>query len=320
MKNVGLDENRFKNELFHKIMGVECFKFFPLQICLMAFDDFFKNVLKELFGSAVESGVSISTLEKRIDLIIHGTDPQIQQSNLLPFFKQTPIHVIEFKSHRDTYTPKDLSKLLGYGAFYAENKGMDPDQFQENIALWFIVTTGSPELNTFLKRPSLSATEYPGIYRMRWTNPFYIVIINELEITEQTGIFLMNSSGAKLSEYVDAIMQHRVPLAPRLHRFLRTKLLLDYSSVKNMTEASEFFALDIKDNIRAAIQDIGLEKVIEAVGLEKVIKAVGLEKVIKAVGLEKVVDAVGLDKLLETVDIEKIEKYLQKKKKKQPSK
>jgi hypothetical protein len=264
----------------------------------MAFDDLFKNFLKELFGSAVESGISISTLEKRIDLIIHGNDLIIQQSNLLPFFKETPIHIIEFKSHRDTYGLKDLTKLAGYGIFYAENIGMNPYQYQENIALWFIVTIRSAELNDFLNFQIICATKYPGIYRMKWNTPYYIVIINELEITEQTGIFLMNSSGTKLTEYLRAIMQHRVALAPRLHRFLRTKLLLDYRSVENMTEVSEFFALDIQENIRSAIQDIGLEKVIAAVGLEKVIAAVGLEKVIAAVGIEKAIETMGIDNLL----------------------
>ena len=132
----------------------------------MAFDDFFKNFIKELFGSAVESGISISNLEKRIDLLIHGDDPLIQQSNLLPFFKESPIHIIEFKSHRDRYTLKDLTKLVGYGAFYGENKGLDPHQLQEKIALWFIVTIRTTELNEFLTDPFICVTAYPGIYRM----------------------------------------------------------------------------------------------------------------------------------------------------------
>jgi hypothetical protein len=268
----------------------------------MAFDDFFKNLLKDLFGSAIESGISIGTLEKRIDLVIHGYEPIIQQSNLLPYLKKSPIHIIEYKSHRDTYTLKDLTKLLGYGAFYAENKGLSPNQFQTDIALWFITTVGSAELKDYLKLSCIQSTNYPGVYQMNWSNLFYIVIINELEISEQTSIFLMNSSGAKLSAYLQAIIHKQIPFAPSLHKYLRSKLLLDYSSVENMTEVSEFFALDVKENLRAAVKDIGLVKVIDAIGIDKAIEAVGIEKVIETVGIEKVIETVGIEKIEKIID------------------
>ena len=267
----------------------------------MAFDDFFKNLLKEMYGSAVESGISIGSLEKRIDVVLHGDAPIVQQSNLLPFFKQHPIHILEFKSHRDNYAIKDLTKLLGYGAFFCENKGLGPEDMNAQVALWFITTLMNPELKDFLQHTIVRATEFRGIYQMDWSHLFYIVVINELDITEQTSLFLINSSGGKFSAYLRAITQKQISFPPRLHRYLRSKLLLDYRSVDNLTEVSEFFALDVKENIRAAVNDIGLEKVLEAVGIEKTIEALGIDKVIASVGIDKVIASMGIDKVLKSI-------------------
>jgi hypothetical protein len=79
-------------------------------------------------------------------------------------------------------------------------------------------------------------------------------------------------------------------------KYLNLISYLYYEEVHNMTELNNLIPAKVRKNLKLAIDDIGLEKVIEVEGIDKVIKTIGIEKV------------------LDTLDPEVLEKYLQKKK------
>ena len=70
-----------------------------------------------------------------------------------------------------------------------------------------------------------------------------------------------------------------------MHKYLRSKLYIDYREVEKLTEVSEYFDLDVKENIQAAVNDIGLKKVMEAIGTEKALEAIGTEKALEMLDL-----------------------------------
>ncbi len=63
--------------------------------------------------------------------------------------------------------------------------------------------------------------------------------------------------------------------------------LLNYNELRHMTETEIKWPADVKRNIRAAIEDLGVNEVIDAIGLKEVIYAVGLDKVINTIGADK---------------------------------
>jgi hypothetical protein len=263
----------------------------------VALDNFFKNLLKDMFGAAIEAGISVGTLDKYIDTILHGDNPMIQRSNLHSLLKTPKTHIMEFKSHRDHYSKRDLSKLIGYGAFYAENTNLGPLEYQSKLSLWFVATQLNPELAEILTSDRIHSTIDPGIYRLEGDPDYQIVIINELEIREENIFFLLNSSGKKLNEFIQAIIHRRLRFTKEMHKYLRSKLYIDYREVENLTEVKEYFDLDVKENIRAAIHDIGLQKVMDAIGKEQAIEAIGKEEI-----LEYLTHKLSREELLELFD------------------
>ena len=86
----------------------------------MAFDDFAKQIFKDQFGDAVETEVNGGTLEKSFDILLLGSLPAIQSSDLLPdLFKQYENNIIEYKSARDTYNMRQVLKLNGDFSYYS---------------------------------------------------------------------------------------------------------------------------------------------------------------------------------------------------------
>jgi hypothetical protein len=57
---------------------------------------------------------------------------------------------------------------------------------------------------------------------------------------------------------------------------------------------------------QAAIDAMGLDRIIEQVGLERVIEQVGIDRVIEQVGIDRVLEQVGLNRVLEQVGLDRV--------------
>ncbi len=55
----------------------------------------------------------------------------------------------------------------------------------------------------------------------------------------------------------------------------------------NISTYAEYRA--VNDNIRMAVEEIGIERVVNAIGIKKIVEAIGLKKIIEVVGVEKVI-------------------------------
>jgi regulator of replication initiation timing len=114
------------------------------------------------------------------------------------------------------------------------------------------------------------------------------MIINELDINELNLPLLLLSSGETLKNTIRLLVRATIFPESKLKKYLRLIYIINYKEVHQMSEMQSFLPESVKENIRLAIEDVGLKEVIESIGVEKVIKAVGLEEVIKAVGIKKV--------------------------------
>lgn len=77
-----------------------------------------------------------------------------------------------------------------------------------------------------------------------------------------------------------------------------------------MTELENILPPDIKENIRLAVQHLGIKRVIDSVGLKAVIEEMGLKAVIKEMGLKEILKSIDSE-ILESVDnLDQIEAIL----------
>ncbi len=54
----------------------------------------------------------------------------------------------------------------------------------------------------------------------------------------------------------------------------------------------------VNDNIRMAVEEIGIERVVNAIGIKKIVEAVGVKKIVEAIGLKKIIEVVGVEKVI----------------------
>ncbi|MHA1311100.1 MAG: hypothetical protein ACTSQO_09230 [Candidatus Helarchaeota archaeon] len=279
----------------------------------MAWDALFKQLMtNELKDFDVRTNVSVGKLPLQIDVVI--IKPKIPpKTNILSSFTKylSKINIIEFKSTHDVMKNADLTKLIGYVGLYCNSNDLGIQDLNK-ITAWYII----PYEPKFLRLLNLTKKE-DGIYLLNFSFKFYIVIIDKFPTKFENIPFLMFSSKERLREILKLIIQEK-----SLQRYLSVSYLLYPKVLKELTSKEDYYTYkEIQDNIKFAVEElgvknvveaVGLEKVVEAVGLEKVVEAIGLEKVIEAIGLEKVVEAIGLEKVVEAIGLEKIEKIINK--------
>jgi hypothetical protein len=281
----------------------------------MVFDYFMKEFFRDIFyGSKVETDHKVGSLPLQIDCIIEIPKNVNLDVHPLPlqfitkYFRK--YNIFEFKSSHDSPKKTDLVKIIGYLGLWCQQKQVEITALEQHTTLWYITANQPKFITSLIDSHKFIALSIPGLYSLTipFPCPFYILIIDELPCTPETAPLLLLGSPNTIQKAMIALEnQHLLPEI-LLDKYLTLIYLYYYEDVKAMTEIEHLFPPKIKNNIKLAIEEIGIDNVIEAVGLEKVINTVGVEKVINAVGVEKVINAVG---------VEKVEKIIQRIKNKQ---
>ncbi|MHA1300536.1 MAG: hypothetical protein ACTSO9_14045, partial [Candidatus Helarchaeota archaeon] len=222
--------------------------------------------------------------------------------------------LFEYKSSHDVSRKGDLSKLMGYLGLYCEQQKIGIEQIKLNITLWYIIVTRPSYFTKLIQNKIFIKTATKSLYRLNLPFPcsYYLMIINELDISEENLPLLLLSSGETLKKTVRLIAQKNIKLSPKLEKYLCFMYFINYEEVHNMTELQSILPKKIQKNIKLAIEDIGLKEVINLIGLKEVIKVAGLEEVIKVAGLEEVIKIAGLEEVIKVAGLEEVEKILHK--------
>ncbi|MHA1271125.1 MAG: hypothetical protein ACTSPY_15130 [Candidatus Helarchaeota archaeon] len=248
----------------------------------MAWDALFKQILtKELKEFDIRTDVPVGKLPLKIDLVVIRPEKTHKTKVLSSFISYlSKINIIEFKSTHDSILKTDLTKLLGYVGLYCNNNGLGIQDLNK-IGAWYIIPHKPKFFNSLNK-----IKKDNGIYKLYFTFPFYIIIIDQLPNKYENIPFLLFSSKERLYDVLRLIIREK-----SLQRYLSISYLLYPKVMKKLASEEDYYTYkEIQENIKYAVNELGIKNVIEAVGLKEVIEAVGLKEVIEAVGLDKVED------------------------------
>ncbi len=259
----------------------------------MAFDRLFKHLWRDTFNQYdIQANVVVGTLDLMIDLVLTqkpGTNIAATPSQVLPDIvpRLAQTNIFEFKSARDKVPQHALHKLVGYESLYCFQKKVPFECLARDVAIWF-VTTVRPRFLDALLAADLARVDVQGVYRINFSFALFVVVINEIPCVEANYPLLLLASGAQLLDAMRLLKRGHLFDDPNIQKYMYESYLLNYDELKSMTETEIKWPADVKRNIRAAIEDLGLKEVIDAIGLKEVIDAIGLKEVIDAVGIDKV--------------------------------
>jgi hypothetical protein len=277
----------------------------------MTFDAIFKEMLQEFPVSLdLQSNVSVGKLPLQIDLV--GKRDLRYSSQYLPWFQAriADLNLIEYKSARDIWHPYDICKQLGYLGLYSYHHKTHPRELSTQFTLWIICVKIPSFLSECLKLEIIKpeSSNIPGLYQIFLNLPckFYLVIIDELSISNENIPLIFTASGQRYEEVAKWAKTKDFFRDPIFQRYITLNFFTNYSGEKSMTELLATAPEDIKQNVRMAVEKLGIEYVTEAVGIKKVVDAIGVKKVVDALGVKKVVDALGVKKVVDALGIKTI--------------
>ncbi|MHA1360670.1 MAG: hypothetical protein ACTSRC_21320, partial [Candidatus Helarchaeota archaeon] len=251
----------------------------------MTYDNFFKQLLRDfLTHCEIHPDSPVGKLPLKIDLIIKCPQKSIKTA-VIPLLEThfAYLNLVEYKSSHDIPKRHDLMKLIGYLGLYCDQYQYNIQDVTAQFTLWYITAKRPAFYNILLKKGIIIQTEIFGLYQLQasFLCPYFLLVINELDISEENLPLLLLSSGNTLRNTIRLMVQKDLLAAPALEKYLSFVYLLNYKDVSDMTEIQNVFPDHIRKNIKQAIMAIGIKEVIYLIGLGEVIKEVGLGEVIK---------------------------------------
>ncbi|MHA1698465.1 MAG: hypothetical protein ACTSWN_06470, partial [Promethearchaeota archaeon] len=247
----------------------------------MAFDSIFKSFIEGIVDEAVLFiNVAVGKLPLKIDVVIRGQKKPIFKERI-PILEErfADLNLIEYKSSRDLPKKEDLTKIIGYVGLYASNNQMGIVDVINIFTIWYITVKRVAFLTRLQELKLVDPnTGVAGLYKMQFKAfcASYILVINELSISQENAALLVLSSGETLRAFLEHVKNKEITLSTTLKNYLLLRYYVDYAEVHILEEYEELFAPTVKNNIRMAVEKIGIKRVVDAVGLEKVVDAVGL--------------------------------------------
>ncbi|MHA1699320.1 MAG: hypothetical protein ACTSWN_10810 [Promethearchaeota archaeon] len=283
----------------------------------MAFDSIFKSFIEGIVDEAVLfTNVAVGKLPLKIDVVIRGQKKPIFKERI-PILEErfADINIIEYKSSHDMPKKEDLTKIIGYVGLYASNNQMGIVDIIKTFTMWYITVKRAAFLTRLeeLNLVESNAGGVAGLYKMQFKAycASYILVINELSISQENAALLVLSSGETLRAFLEHVKNKKITLSSTLKNYLSLRYYVDHAEVHIMEEYEELFSPVVKNNIRMAVEKIGIKRVVDAVGLKKVVDAVGLKKVIDEFGPERVINTLGLKNIIKLTEPEELKKVLQ---------
>ncbi len=267
----------------------------------MTYDNFFKRLISEFLTQCeVEPDVSVGKLPLRIDLVIkcHRTPSSPMTVPLLEAHL-AQINLIEYKSSHDLPKRQDLAKLLGYLGLYCDQHKHGLKTIINQFTLWYISALRPSFFDSLIKESVITSTSSPGLYQVQvpFPCPYFLLIIDELNISEENIPLLLLSSGETLRETIRLIARKGRLREKSLEKYLNFAYIINYKDVSDMTELQSVLPESIRESIKLAIHDIGIKEVIDLIGIEEVAKVVDLKELIKVVDLKELIKAIGVEKI-----------------------
>ena len=263
---------------------------YPSRRRKMTFDAHFKQLIQAFLKQCeIQANDPVGKLPLTIDLVIKCLERNTS-GIFIPIFKNhfSCINILEFKSSHDPPGRDDLAKLVGYVGLYCHHHGIGLEEMTEKITAWYIVTCHPTYFADLMEKHAIKKTSTRGLYQVMlpFLCPFFIIIIDELDITDGNFPLLGFATDETLKDSVIAMdeKRRRNALSPELEKYLTTICVINYGVLRTMTEMENILPDIFEKNLKLAINDIGLKKAIEILGVKEVIDAIGIDRLFAELG------------------------------------
>ncbi|MHA1698621.1 MAG: hypothetical protein ACTSWN_07280, partial [Promethearchaeota archaeon] len=206
-----------------------------------------------------------------------------------------------------------LSKLIGYVGLYCDLNKLNLLDMTDVVVAWYVVVKCPDFLSSHVDSGRFQPVAgYPGLYEGVDHFPcrFYILVINKLMVVGENLLLLLSSTGETLRKTIQFILDNKDQHADIVKKYINTLYFLRHDEVKGMTEIENLIDPHVKENIKNAINDLGIKLVIDAIGLEAIKDAVDLKDLVSIVDLEELLKVVDLKELLKVVDLKELLKVV----------
>ena len=272
----------------------------------MAWDHLFKRSLSEFLKQHVTLDESVGDIDRKIDAILDSTSlPENFARFPNIFLKLKGIHIIEFKSEKDKFSNKDISKLIGYLGFYMNNKNKGIEELGTRVFAWMILGGHSNEFKELQLKVRIEPWTN-GIYYFKEFTGLWIMNLNELVLDMRNMVFLINASMDKFNEFLDFLIKNKEKLTDEEKKYIRARCYIDRDRVKNMDQVSSYLDIRAAMNIAQMVREGGIKEVINAVGIKDVINAVGIKEAIETIGLQEFIKII-----VSSYDIDEVKKLIE---------
>ena len=240
----------------------------------MSFDALFKQLFKRLFRERqieVKSDIPVGKLPLKIDIVFIRENNQSLKGVWGQFEKYAKKYdVIEFKSERDKSSELTIHKLRAYMCYFWESQEIGLNA-EKNTVGWLLSSRKLHWLSRHIKNNIFKQLE-AGLYQYIPSWLIYVIVINELELTEENYPFLVFSTGKKLESFIKKVYIEEQEDYKAVVYYLHNNIVM------SMSEAKQIPQVDPEENIRRAINYLGLEKFLKALTPEEKEKAIKILK------------------------------------------
>lgn len=229
----------------------------------------------------------VGTLPLEIDAVARCMDGHHHVNSAIPLLVNnfSGNNLIEYKSERDAVTDQNLSKLLGYVGLYCDQHGIGFAEMRTNVTAWLISARRPVFLDELVSSKVADMTSDNGVYGIMtgFPCPCRVVVCDELDVTDENIPLLLLGSVPMIRQGITRLARAGADLRHDMQTIITSIYLSYYDKVRDMTELNEMLPADVRQSMKHAIEDLGLEEMIAEIGIDKVIDAVGIEKVKAAI-------------------------------------
>ncbi len=273
---------------------------------LLTYDPDFKEIFSEIAtdeGMMILKSIKVGTLPLEIDAVLE-VPSSAPLTHLSPIRRACEItgaqrFVIEFKGPTDPLKLTSLRKLIAYRELFL----IESDVEEERRTACVVISTRHPRS---LLSKSNSRKYEEGVYSVELSNQkILVIVINRLRvIPENYGLLVFSSSKRVMDTLIDRLIDEQMSSKdrkPNEEKFISYTVKLDFESYHRVAMRRGVPMSIVLENIKKAIDELGIKSVIDEVGLREVVEAVGVKDVVKELGVREVVKELGTGEVLQTL-------------------
>ncbi len=218
----------------------------------------------------------------KIDIVVEKQNEYSHKNILDDYLLKR--NVVEFKSFWESLTIFELIKALGKFLLYISYTVYS---HLNDIRLFYIVSHYPQKIISSDIFPDLKLIKKEsGVYELKHLvgiASVYLIVINQLNIENRTLDLLKFSRGGTKQKFIKFLMDN---INEDYYRYILIEsYMIDPVEIMQLTQGEVLQLVTVNDNIRYAIESIGIKKVIDAVGIKKVLDEIGLIEVIKEINV-----------------------------------